>query len=196
MTGALRPTEVDQAAALEWLRYSLGQGEIVSPEALKFIEEHGGHLYTLASESVNPARLSDFRDGAIGSGPGAAREALMPVLGELAERGAACAILEDELSLRKDPKPDMGGLKTAFVGERVIHWAALAVGAEAAIDVLHRGSAGYPLNAFVTSASAEGLGLMDGADLGSDIAGAVVGSLMAVIVAAYDADSFLIWEPS
>lgn len=75
MTGALRPTEVDQAAALEWLRYSLGQGEVISPTALKFIEEHEGHVYALASESVDPARLSDFRYGAIGSEPGAAREA-------------------------------------------------------------------------------------------------------------------------
>lgn len=59
----------------------------------------------------------------------------------------------------------------------------------------HRGSLGYPTNAFVTSASAEELRLVDGADLGSDIAGPIVGSLMAVIVAAYDNETFIVWEP-
>ena len=37
---------------------------------------------------------------------------------------------------------------------------------------------------------------MDGADLDSSIAGRVVGSLLAVIVAAYDAETYIIWEPS
>jgi hypothetical protein len=196
MTGSVRPIEVDQPAALDWLRYSLGQGEVISPTALKFIEGHEGHAYTLALQSVDPVRLSDFEYGAIGSGPGAAREALAKVLATFAGRGAACVVVEDELHLKRHPKPSLDGLLlTAFVGEQVIHWAPLADGPGAAILTLHRGSHGYPLNAFVTSASEEELGLVDGADLDSDIAGAVAGSLVAVVVAAYDADSFLIWEP-
>jgi hypothetical protein len=58
-----------------------------------------------------------------------------------------------------------------------------------------RSSHGYPLNAFVTSRSTDELGLVDDADVGHDIGDLVAGSLMAVIVAAFDADSFLIWEP-
>jgi hypothetical protein len=85
-------------------------------------------------------------------------------------------------------------LLTAFVGEQVLHWADLADGAKAAILTVHRGSHGYPLNAFVTSMPASELGLVDGADLDSDIASAVVGSFVAVIVAAYDDETFLIWE--
>lgn len=54
----------------------------------------------------------------------------------------------------------------------------------------HRGASGYPMNAFVTSASAEDLGLVDGADLDSGVAGGVVGSLLAVIVAGYDAETY------
>jgi hypothetical protein len=46
------------------------------------------------------------------------------------------------------------------------------------------------------SASAEELGLVDGADLDSDMADPVVGSLMTVIVVAYDAETFIIWEPA
>jgi hypothetical protein len=63
MTDPVRPTEIDQAVALEWLRYSLGQGEIISPATVRFIEEHEGHAYTLASEAVDPARLAKPSDG-------------------------------------------------------------------------------------------------------------------------------------
>jgi hypothetical protein len=198
MTDLPRPTEIDQTIALDWLRYSLGQGEVISPAALKFIQEHEGHAYTLAPETVDPARLAKPSEGAvIGPGTGSPREALARVLETLAERGAACLVVEDELSLKRHPKPSLDGLlKTAFVGEQVIHWAGLEGGAEDAILMVHRGSHGYPTNAFVTSASEQQLGLVDGADLYHGIAGPVVGALVAVIVAAYDNETFLIWEPS
>jgi hypothetical protein len=199
MTSAVIPTEIDQTVALEWLRHSLGQGEIVSSAALKAIKEREGHAYTLASETVDPARLTKPSDGwVIEPGAGSSRDAaLAQVIKTLAERGAVCVVVEDELRERKHRKPSLDGLLlTAFVGERVIHWAGLEGGTDAAIFTLHRGSHGYPLNAFVTSVSAEKLGLVDGADLDSSIAGRVVGSLMAVVVAAYDAETYIIWEPS
>jgi hypothetical protein len=199
MTSAVIPTEIDQTIALEWLQHSLGQGEIVSPAALKAITEREGHAYTLASETVDPARLTKPSDGwVIEPGAGSSRDvALAQAIETLAERGAACVVVEDCLRERKNPKPSLDGLLlTAFVGERVIHWAGLEGGTDAAILTLHRGSGKYPLNAFVTSASAEELGLVDGADLDPDIAGRVIGSLMAVVVAAYDAETFIIWEPS
>jgi hypothetical protein len=191
------PIELDKTIALDWLRYSLGQGEVVSPAALKFIEEHEGHAYTLAPETVDRARLADPSDGAvITPGTGSPRVALARVLTTLAERGAACVVVEDELRLKRHPKPGLDGLLlTGFVGEKVIHWANLAGGPDDAVIAVHRGSSGYPTNAFVTSAAAEELGLVDGADLDSDIAGAVVASLVAVIVAAYDAETYIIWEP-
>ena len=196
MTGLVIPTEVDHTVALDWLRYSLGQGEVISPAALEVIEEQRSHAYTLAPDTVDPARLAKPREGGVVT-TGGAQAALATVLEGLAERGAACVVVEDCLSLRRDPKPSLDGLLlTAFVGERVIHWAGHEGGTDAAILTLHRGSGKYPLNAFVTSASAEDLGLVDGADLDSSIAGRVVGSLVAVIVAAYDAETFIIWEPS
>jgi hypothetical protein len=195
MTNVVIPTEIDKTVALDWLRYSLGQGEVVSPVALKFIEGHEGHAYTLAPDMVDRALLASPRSGGV-TRTGAARDGLAKVLEGLAERGAACVVVEDELSLKRDPKPSLDGLLlTGFVGEKVIHWASLAGGANNAIVAVHRGASGYPTNAFVTSASAQELELVDGADRDSDIAGRVVGSLMAVIVAAYDAETFLIWEP-
>ncbi len=197
MTELPRPTEIDQSVALDWLRYSLGQGEVISPATLKFIEEHEGHAYTIAPETVDSARLVTPRwGGVISPGMGSSREALAKVLDTLAQRGASCVMVEDELRLKRDPKSNVDGLLlTAFVGEKVIHWAPLVNGTEDAILTLHRGSHGYPTNAFVTSAPAEELGLVDGADLDHDIASPVIGSLIAVIVAAYDNETYIIWEP-
>jgi hypothetical protein len=193
MTGSVISTEIDQTVALDWLRYSLGQGEVILPAALKFIEEHRGHAYTLAPDMVDRARLAKPREGGVVT-TGGARVAVAKVLETLTERGAACVVVEDCLRLRRDPKPSLDGLLlTAFVGEKVIHWAGLEGGTDAAILALHRGSGKYPLNAFVTAASK--LGLVDDVDLDSDIASAVVGSLVAVIVAAYDAETYIIWEP-
>ncbi len=196
MTGSAISTDIDQTVALDWLRYSLGQGEVISPAALKFIEERRGHAYTLAPDTVDPARLAKPREGGVVT-MGGALAALAKVLETLTERGAACVVVEDCLRLRRDPKPSLDGLLlTAFVGEKVIHWAGLEGGTDAASLTLHRGSGKYPLNAFVTSAPAEELGLVDGADRDSDVAGRVVGSLLAVVVAAYDAETYIIWEPT
>lgn len=196
MTNLTVPTEIDQAIALNWLRHSLGQGEVISPAALMFIEDREGHAYALASETVDPTRLAKPREGGVAT-TGGARAALAKALEGLAGRGAACVVVENELSLKRDPKPDLDGLLlTGFVGEKVIHWANLAGGAEDGCLAVDRGSGDYPTNAFVTSASAEELGLVDGADGDSSIAGRVVGSLLAVVVAAYDAETYIIWEPS
>lgn len=198
MTNLPVPTEIDKTIARDWLRYSLGLGEVevISPAALKFIEEREGYAYALAPEGVDPALLATPRSGGI-TGTRAAREALARVLDSFVARGAACVVVEDELSLKRHPKPSLDGLlKTAFIGEQVIHWAGLEDGTEDAIIAVHRGSGDYPTNAFVTPVSAEELGLVDGADLNHDIADPVIGSLMAMIVAAYDAETYIIWEPS
>jgi hypothetical protein len=198
MTNLPVPLAIDKTIALDWLRYSLGQGEVISPAALKFIEEHEGHSYALVPETVDPARLANPYDGAvITPGTGSPREALARVLTTLAERGGACTVVEDEMSEKGDANPSWGGrLLTGFVGEKVIHWAGFEGNVEDAIIAVDRGSGDYPTNAFVTSVSAQELGLVDGANLDHDIAGPVIGSLMAVIVAAYDAETYIIWEPS
>lgn len=198
MTNIPVPIEIDKTIALDWLRHSLGQGEVISPAGLKFINEHAGHAYALVPETVDPARLANPNNGAvITPGTGSPREALALVFTTLTERGGTCVVVEDELRLKRHSKPGLDGrLLTGFVGEKVIHWANLASGTDGAVVTVNRGSGDYPTNAFVTSASAEELGLMDGADLDSSIAGRVVGSLLAVIVAAYDAETYIIWEPS
>jgi hypothetical protein len=198
MTNLPVPIDIDQAVALEWLRHSLGRGDVVSSAALEFVAGHEGRAYTLAPETVDRARLARPQEGAvITPGTGSPREAVARVLAALVKRGAACVVVEDELSVKHDPNPGMSGLLlTGFVGEKVIHWADLASGTDDAVVAVDRGSGDYPTNAFVSSSTADELGLVDGADLEPVIAGRVVGSVMAVIVAAYDAETYIIWEPT
>src|ERR1700722_653832 len=159
MTELLLLADIDQAVALDWLRYSLGQGEIISPVTLKFIEGREGHAYALAPEEAKPTRLAKPSEGGvIIPGTGWARQALTGVLETLAGKGAVCVVVEDELRLKRDPKPSLDGLLlTGFVGEKVVHWANLAGGVADAVVTVDRGSGDYPTNAFVTSVSAEGL---------------------------------------
>jgi hypothetical protein len=198
MTTFVHPVEIDKAIALGWLRRSLGRGEVISPAALKFIAERDGRGWALVPETVDRALLSNPDSGAVITGDtGSPREALGRVLTMLAERGAACVVVENDLRLKRDPEPRQGDtLLTGYVGEKVIHWAQLADGPADAVCTIYRGASGYPTNAFVTSASAEALGLSDGADVDPDVADHVVESLLAVITAAYDAETYIIWEPS
>jgi hypothetical protein len=191
---AAHPTEVDQAVATEWLRYSLRQGEVISPDALKVVEERPGRSFTLAPENVDAALLANPHNGGVVRRR-AADEALTEVLDALAARGAACVVVEDEMRLRRDPSPFVAGVSGGYVGERLLHWSRLADGSTAALDAINV-SHDYPLNAFVTSASEEMLDLVHGADLPSGIGTAVAASLVAVIVGAYDAETFIVWERS
>jgi hypothetical protein len=186
---------MDQTVALEWLHHSLKQGGVISSRTLKVVQEREGHAYALLPDTVDAARLANpKRGGVIGTCP--VQGTLTRVLNDLAERGAACVVMEDEMRRKTDPNPTADGLPTAFVGERVLHWGTLGDDPKPLIQLFHRGSHGYPLNAFVTSAKDEELGLVDGADL-DDVGVAILvsRSLAALIVAAYDAETFLIWEP-
>ncbi|HEV3320795.1 MAG TPA: hypothetical protein VG147_01235 [Solirubrobacteraceae bacterium] len=187
--------ELEQAAALPWLRHSLGQGEVFSPATLETIERCDGRSYAILPGDLKPKLNLDF-DGILGLDGGPANRAMAKVLEDASTRDAGCVVIEDEMSEKGDPNPSWGGrLLTAFVGRNVIHWAGLGPdGGDAAVAALNAGSTGYPLNAFVTSSSADELGLVDGAELDSDVVSAVVNSMVAVIVGAYDGVSFVIWE--
>lgn len=195
MSTLVCPTKLDQPIALEWLRESLSQGHLISQKALSVVEERGGHSYALVPRTVDPSRLANPGEGGV-IGAGSVQRALSSVFDSLMERGGACAVVEDELRRRSDPNPDLVGLlPTAFFGDRVIHWAVLGDDSESALKVLQRGSHGYPTNAFVSSATVDELGLVEDMKLHPKIADNVADSLVAVIVAAYDAETYLIWEP-
>ncbi len=56
------------------------------------------------------------------------------------------------------------------------------------------GAFGYPLNAFITIKSAAELELVDRQQVPNNFLGEVAKSLMAVIVAAFDAETFMVWD--
>lgn len=198
MNNTYEPVELEQAAALRWLRHSLGQGEALSLATLEMIKRCEGRSYAILPGDLEPKLNLDF-NGILGLDGAPANRAMARVLEEAGTQGAACVVVEDDLREKGGANPDReGSLLTAFVGERVIHWTELGADADidAAVTTLHLGASGYPLNAFVTSANEAELGLLDGTDVSSDIVSTMIGSLMAVIVGAYDGVSFVIWEPS
>jgi hypothetical protein len=127
---------------------------------------------------------------------GGVRAALSAVIGELADRGGRGVVVEDEASRKRDPNPSQSGaLETGFAGEQVLHWASLENDWDRAAATIERGSYRYPTNAFVSSGSPANLGLKEGAEVPSDLGRAVASSLVALIVAAYDGETYIIWEP-
>lgn len=62
------------------------------------------------------------------------------------------------------------------------------------IEEAMRVGSGYPRNAFVTALSAADLGLADRQQVPADFPERVVGSLLAVIVSAYDDETYLAWD--
>lgn len=68
MTSVVQRTEVNQAKALDWLRYAPRQG-VISPAALRYVVVHRGHFYTLAPDAADPAQLADFEHGLVGPVP-------------------------------------------------------------------------------------------------------------------------------
>lgn len=80
-------------------------------------------------------------------------------------------------------------------GDRVVHWCDLDLGTGVvATEIISRGAFGYPLNAFVSTESAANLGLVASQSIPENSMDTPSGSLLAVIVAAFDAESYLIWS--
>lgn len=119
---------------------------------------------------------------------------LAAVLDELAGESSACVVVEDDMGMRMDPAIQNSSFPVAFVGDRVVSWAELKRGRGAdAVEGITQGASGYPRNAFVVSKSVDELELVDRQSLSKDIAGKVAGALLAIIVGAFDDESYVIW---
>lgn len=155
----------------------------------------GGRFYVLAPPDVSKNQLENFEWGGVVD-EAAAIVALGQILTRLRGRGAACLIVEDNLGLRTDPAVVQSDVRSAFLGDRVVCWADLTGEADSGRGAaeMTRVSNGYPLNAFVVSRSSAELGLAADAALGEAFTEEVVQSLLAVVIAAFDAESFLVWE--
>ncbi|MEA2252004.1 MAG: hypothetical protein QOG70_2246, partial [Solirubrobacteraceae bacterium] len=64
----------------------------------------------------------------------------------------------------------------------------------AAARAIRQSASGYPLNAFLITRPAADLGLVPGRSVAEGFASEVMKSLAAVVVSAFDAESFLVWD--
>jgi hypothetical protein len=151
----------------------------------------------IVSSDTPDERLSQFRRGGVIDAASRPEVDLLlgQMLDELAGRGGCCVVIEDDGMRRHYPALSLPGVPpSAFIGDRVVHWADLQP-ADEAIRTIYAGASGYPLNAFVVAKSCDDLRLAEGDALDETFADELARSLAGVLVAAYDAESFLIWEP-
>ena len=86
--------------------------------------------------------------------------------------------------------------QAAFAEDRVLHWAVVADGDQnEAVKRLRSGASGYPLNAFLCERPPPAFGLDAGAELDADALDELGEAVKLVIVAAYDAETYLCWTP-
>jgi hypothetical protein len=111
------------------------------------------------------------------------------LLHALVAKGARTVIVEDGPARHGDPRLEG---EVAFVGNRVVRWAALDANTDDALVLLRCGSSGHPLNAFVSTRSVSELTLVPGSQLRSEPVSSIVRSLVAVITSVYDAEAYVV----
>lgn len=178
-----------------WTERWLAVGHFVSKAVLDTVSFEDGQFRTCITDEAATKPLPHFETGWV------ARRSevyswLGKVLDELALRGARCLIVEDDLSIPSDPGLANESISTAFIGDHVFSWSDInpGDGIMAIKRVMGVGS-GYPRNAFVTTHSAAELGFVHGKPAPEEFPPKVAESLLAVMVAMFDAETFLVWTP-
>lgn len=188
------------AGATAWVRSSLRDGRSVSAAVLAAVDLDAGSAFAIVPEGTSVERAAALATGGLAS-PWEAGEALDAVVAEVAEVAEvtggtpATLVVEDAHALASDEWVSRRRHPAvATVGDVVVHWLPLpAEPGQAGRFVLRKGG-GYPTNAFVVARPPEALGLAPMAEP-AGLPEAVAGGLVAVVVAAYDAESVVVWTP-
>jgi hypothetical protein len=166
---------------------------MVSAAVLATVSFEQGYFRTFIEQNGNQKQLPRFSEGGVIS-THQADEWLAQILDELNQRGARCLIVEDDLASSTDPYIVRSEDAWAFIGTRVLAWSDLEPnGASAALEEIQGVGSGYPRNMFVSARSAAELGLADRQQVPEDFPARVERSLLAVILAIFDAESYLVW---
>jgi len=191
MSAELRPIEVPRCESASWMEESLQQGFDISSAMLAALKLEQGHFFVLAPDNFarNPLR---FAVGGV-TKTGLAEEALSNVLDEMCSKGAQSIVVEDNLMEATDPVVAKRDEPLAFVGNRILHWCDLQNGGNICARTVMLGASGFPLNAFVSTCTPAELGLADRKPPADNIPQLILEHLAAVVIAAFDAESFLIW---
>lgn len=184
--------EVERRGASDWLEASLRQGFDVSAAVVDSVSSGDGRFHVVVRQGFQSTQ-PDFSAGGV-IGTDAADGGLAKYLDQIISE-PSCVVVEDELAKRSDPAAkEMAGF-VSFIGDRIIHWRDLESGdGGAGAQTIRKGAFGYPLNAFLVGASSTRLGLVDREPVQAGFPDLVVENLRAIIVAAFDAESFLVWR--
>lgn len=184
---------IDPVAGHEWLEKSLAQGFDISTAVLASASFNEGRFRSFLDSDKSPR--ANFAEGGVAE-TDKSREALARYLDCLSSGRASCLILEDDLRRRTDPLVgSRPGSSISFIGDRLVHWCDRGQAPDSdCVDVITRGASGYPLNAFLSTMSADDLRLVDGQDAPAGFANQVAGSLLAVVVSVFDDETFLVWD--
>jgi hypothetical protein len=174
-----------------WANYCL-EGSILAEAGAQFVSSCENFELLVPTQIKPIESFSDFRFSC-GLDSEAADVLLRKLLHRLALSGAYSVVVEDDLMLRTDPI--LVG-PVAFVGERVLRWVSFDTESlDAPTKLIRTGSSGYPLIAYVVDSSPQDMGVSPGAELGNKFFDCVVRSAMAVIVSAFDAETYLVLRP-
>lgn len=188
----IRTVEIDKEKGRHWLEQSLAAGQTVSAAVLASEPFDSGSFRTFIPAYNRTGQIEFPETGVFSTNasPGLAR-----FLDDLTSECAACVVVEDDLLERTDfPSPARRTVPSAFLGRSVLHWCDLEPkSGRAAAGVIQESSSGYPLNAFVVTKSAAHLGLINGREVLDDFSDRIVVSLLAVVVSAFDGQSFAVW---
>ena len=187
------PHPIPTDRSLPWAQISLSEGAGLSEAVRSSVHWGSGHFYALAPSSwQQPSGLNLAHGGVVGTAD--ASQALVSVLHKVAADSEACLIVEDDLRRPNDPVMETLPFPWASIDDGVVHWCDLSASSDEDITAtIRRGASGYPLNAFVVLQPCQSLGLAPGAHLGSPLADDLASTVAAIIVSAFDAESFLLW---
>jgi hypothetical protein len=182
------------AGGAAWVRSSLRQGRSMSAAVLAGVDLPAGRTVAVVPEGTSPERAAALATGGLTS-VWDAGDALEDVLAELVGAGPATLVVEDAHALATDAWVSGRHHDTvATVGDVVVHWLALPAEPGVAGRFVLRKGGGYPTNAFLVAAPPGDLGLSAMATP-DGLPAAVAARTVAVVTAAYDAESVVVWWP-
>lgn len=182
--------EAAKGDALAWLRRSLVEGGALARET-SALDLASGSLYLLGTESPSGCDGFDFSVGR-GISSAVANLAAEQALRAAAVAGARLLLVEDDLAR---PSDEVLRGDFATLDETVVRWAYLDVSIGEGVTLLRSGASGYPLNAFVLRVeSSNGVGLEPGSSVPRHLVETLAANVHGVIVSAFDAEAFLLWQ--
>lgn len=175
-----------------WVRSSLIQGFCIS-DLTSGVDLRTGRFRVIAPESaigVAPPLTS----GGVTS-LASANDTLAAELDRTRKSGSKAIIIENDTARKGDQSLNHYDPSYAYVGENVLHWVDLrrATGVEAVRNI-RAASTGYPLNSIVLTESPDRLGLQQGKPVRERTLELPPQCIRMIIVDAFDAESFVIWE--